>query len=156
LSLPLIAAAVVASLGPNNVALVRRVALLAVLVALGLTVLVVLPGAASLQARADLPTHSALTFKPIYETTFNVVTLGYGPSAPAIQFAIGLDGLNIWLVALTSVLMVPAVLVSWTAVKERSNEFYAWLLVLQTAMTGVFLAFDVVLFYVFFELTLVP
>src|SRR5947207_14109919 len=52
--------------------------------------------------------------------------------------------------------MLPSVLVSWTAVDERVNEFYAWLLVLQTAMTGVFLAFDVVLFYVFFELTLVP
>ena len=52
--------------------------------------------------------------------------------------------------------MVPAVLVSWTAIEERVNEFYAWLLGLQAAMTGVFLAFDIVLFYVFFELTLVP
>jgi NADH-quinone oxidoreductase subunit M len=45
---------------------------------------------------------------------------------------------------------------SWTAIEERANEYYAWLLVLQAAMTGVFLAFDLVLFYVFFELTLVP
>jgi NADH-quinone oxidoreductase subunit M len=47
-------------------------------------------------------------------------------------------------------------LISWNAIQDRANEFYAWLLVLQLAMTGVFLAFDVVLFYVFFELTLVP
>src|SRR5260370_1809177 len=52
--------------------------------------------------------------------------------------------------------MVSAVLVSWTSIQERVNEFYAWLLLLETAMLGVFLAFDIVLFYVFFELTLVP
>jgi NADH-quinone oxidoreductase subunit M len=73
-----------------------------------------------------------------------------------VQFYVGVDGISIWLVALTSLLMVPSVLVSWNAVQERTNEYYAWLLVLQTAMTGVFVAFDVVLFYVFFELTLVP
>src|SRR5215468_8300377 len=52
--------------------------------------------------------------------------------------------------------MVASVLVSWTAVTERVNEFYAWLLALETGMLGVFLAFDIILFYVFFELTLVP
>src|SRR5262249_60346802 len=41
-------------------------------------------------------------------------------------------------------------------VVERVNEFYAWLLISQTAMFGVFLSFDILLFYVFFELTLVP
>ena len=45
---------------------------------------------------------------------------------------------------------------SWTSVNERDNEFYAWLLALEVAMIGVFLAFDIILFYVFFELTLVP
>ncbi len=74
----------------------------------------------------------------------------------SVQFFLGLDGLNIWLIALTSFLMVPSVLVSWESIKERSNEYYAWLLALQTAMLGVFFAFDVVLFYVFFELTLIP
>jgi NADH-quinone oxidoreductase subunit M len=46
--------------------------------------------------------------------------------------------------------------VSWTAIKERDNEFFAWLLVLQTCMMGVFLSFDLILFYVFFELSLIP
>src|SRR5207237_4498123 len=41
-------------------------------------------------------------------------------------------------------------------VQERVNEYYAWLLALESAMIGVFLAFDIILFYVFFELTLVP
>src|SRR5213079_1671056 len=49
----------------------------------------------------------------------------------------------------------PSVLISWT-IEERANEYFAWLLLLQTAMIGVFLSFDIILFYVFFELTLVP
>jgi NADH-quinone oxidoreductase subunit M len=52
--------------------------------------------------------------------------------------------------------MVASVLVSWRAITERVNEFYACLLALEAGLIGVFLAFDVILFYVFFELTLVP
>ena len=74
----------------------------------------------------------------------------------AIQFFVRLDGMNVWLLVLTAVLMVSSVLVSWTAIEERTTEFYAWLLILEAAMLGVFVAFDLVLFYVFFELTLVP
>src|SRR6185369_9283297 len=48
------------------------------------------------------------------------------------------------------------VLVSWTAVTDRVNEYYAWMIALQLAMVGVFLSFDVVLFYIFFEFTLIP
>jgi NADH-quinone oxidoreductase subunit M len=93
-----------------------------------------------------------------HATTWNVLTLGGwgGSRAPAIQFYLGIDGLNVWLVLLTAVLMVPSVLVSWNAIRERVPEFYAWLLLLQAAVTGVFLSFDLALFYVFFELTLVP
>jgi NADH-quinone oxidoreductase subunit M len=154
LALPVIGAAVVAALGPHRGDAVRTVSLATVLAALVVTALVVLPAAAELHRRTDA---GAVTFKPLYDDTrFDLVTLGTGTNPAAIRFHVGLDGLNIWLVALTSVLMVPSVLVSWTAVTERVNEFYAWLLALQSAMTGVFLAFDVILFYVFFELTLVP
>jgi NADH-quinone oxidoreductase subunit M len=149
LVVPLVAAAVVAALGAANAPAVRRVSLAAVLVNLVLTVLVLIPAVPELQARGD----GAATFTPAFATVVDVLPLG---GSSAIQFAIGLDGLNVWLVALTSVLLVPSVLVSWTAIDERANEFYAWLLVLQAAMTGVFLAFDLILFYVFFELTLVP
>ena len=89
----------------------------------------------------------------MHATTWNLITLRQGT---AIQFYLGVDGLNLWLVVLTALLMVSAVLVSWTSVTERDNEFFAWLLALEAAMIGVFLAFDIVLFYVFFELTLVP
>ncbi len=85
-------------------------------------------------------------------TTWDLLPLGNS----AVQFFIGVDGLNLWLVVLTAVLTLPCVLVSWTHVTERVNEFYAWLLALQTCMFGVFLAFDIILFYVFFELSLIP
>src|SRR5436305_10517203 len=64
--------------------------------------------------------------------------------------------MNVWLIVLTALLMVASVLISWNAVTERVHEFHAWLLLLGVGLTGVFLAFDLVLFYVFFELTLVP
>src|SRR5207237_10826777 len=84
--------------------------------------------------------------------TRTLVDLGKG----AIEFYVGLDGLNIWLIVLTAVLMVAGVLISWESITDRANEYYAWLMALGAAMLGVFLAFDIVLFYVFFELTLVP
>jgi NADH-quinone oxidoreductase subunit M len=74
----------------------------------------------------------------------------------AIQFYIGLDGLNVWLVVLTALLLFSSVLISWNAIQERVPEYYAWLLVLGTGMIGVFVAFDIILFYIFFEFTLVP
>jgi NADH-quinone oxidoreductase subunit M len=87
-----------------------------------------------------------------HATTWDIVPLGQS----AVQFFIGVDGLNIWLVVLTAVLMLPCVLVSWTHVSERVNEFFAWLMLLQSCMFGVFLSFDIILFYVFFELSLIP
>src|SRR5207247_110995 len=87
-----------------------------------------------------------------HTTTWNLLPLGPG----AIQFYIGLDGLNVWLVVLTAVLLLPSVLISWNHINERDNEFFGWLLLLQTAMMGIFLSFDIVLFYVFFEVSLVP
>src|SRR5262249_13915174 len=87
-----------------------------------------------------------------HATTWNVLTIG----STSVQFYIGLDGLNVWLVVLTALLMVPSVLVSGRSIRERVGAFYAWLLLLETGMLGVFLAFDIILFYLFFELTLVP
>src|SRR5439155_26798764 len=88
-----------------------------------------------------------------HRTTWNLLPIG---SQAHVQFFVGIDGINLWLIVLTALLMVPAVLVSWTAITERVHEFYSWLLVLGTGMVGVFLAFDIILFYVFFELTLIP
>ena len=71
-------------------------------------------------------------------------------------FSVGLDGLGLWLFLLSAVLMVTAVLVSWTAIKERVGLFYGMLLLLEFGCLGVFTARDIILFYVFFEFTLIP
>ena len=73
-----------------------------------------------------------------------------------IRFALGLDGLSIWLFGLSALLSLTAVLVSWEAIDDRPVGFYVLLLLLEAAMLGVFAARDVILFYVFFEFTLVP
>ncbi len=73
-----------------------------------------------------------------------------------IQFSVGLDGLSLWLFALTALLLVVAVLVSWEAIKDQESLYYRFLLFLGTGMLGVFVARDIILFYLFFEFTLVP
>ena len=80
------------------------------------------------------------------------------PKAPAggIQFSVGLDGLSVWLFGLTTLLMIVAVLISWEAIRERAAAYYSLLLLLEAGMLGVFVARDIILFYVFFEFTLIP
>ncbi len=73
-----------------------------------------------------------------------------------IQFAVGLDGLSLWLFALSPLLLMTCVLVSWEAISERPAVFYGLLLMLGTGMLGVFAARDIILFYIFFEFTLIP
>lgn len=162
LVLPLLGAVGVWVLGPNRPDAVRwtsvAVSLLLVLLAGVLTA----DFLALERPTPELTAGAVNTFRPEFvpgstadlphRTTWNVLPVGKG----AIQFYLGVDGLNVWLVALTALLALPCVLISWTQINDRVNEFYAWLLALQTAMIGVFLAFDIVLFYVFFELTLVP
>lgn len=73
-----------------------------------------------------------------------------------IRFAIGLDGLGLWLFVLTSLLMITAVLISWEAITSNAALYYAMLLLLEFGCLGVFAARDIILFYVFFEFTLIP
>jgi len=87
---------------------------------------------------------------------FDVAWFG-GTDAPVdILFSIGLDGLSLWLFGLTALLMVVAVLVSWEAIDQRAPSYYRLLLALETGLLGVFVARDIILFYVFFEFTLIP
>ena len=75
---------------------------------------------------------------------------------PDIKIRLGVDGISLWMIALTALLMIPAVLVSWNAIQERAAAYYALMLLLQAGMIGVFSALDIILFYVFFEFTLIP
>ena len=73
-----------------------------------------------------------------------------------VRYKLGLDGLSVLMVGLTAVLGPVVVLSTWGHIHERVKEFMVWLLVMQTGMLGVFLALDLVLFYVFWEVSLVP
>ena len=77
-------------------------------------------------------------------------------SNPAIHYHVGIDGLSLWLVVLVSFLAPLGVLVSWRAIDNRKREFYALFLLQQTAMYGVFVALDLMLYYAFWELSIVP
>ena len=75
---------------------------------------------------------------------------------PTIRYHLGVDGISLWLVVLTTFLMPMCVLISWRSVQDRVKEFFIILLTLQTALIGVFIALDLFLFYFFWEATLIP
>lgn len=73
-----------------------------------------------------------------------------------VRYEFGIDGIALLLVLLTTLLGVLAFLSSWSAIDVRQKEYYIFLLLLQTGMLGVFMAMDFFLFYVFWEVMLVP
>lgn len=73
-----------------------------------------------------------------------------------ISYAVGIDGISILFILLTLLLSILSVLVSWTAVETKVKEFHIALLVMETAMLGVFVSLDLFLFYVFWEAMLIP
>jgi len=78
------------------------------------------------------------------------------PRTVHLEFFLGMDGISLCLIVLTTLLSFSAVLISWQAIQDRTREYYASLLVLEGGLIGAFCSFDVVLFYVFFEFTLLP
>lgn len=73
-----------------------------------------------------------------------------------ITYHMGLDGISFWLVLLTTFLTPITILSTWSAIEKRVKEFQIAMLVLETAMLGTFVALDLFLFYVFWELMLIP
>jgi len=73
-----------------------------------------------------------------------------------IQYFLGVDGISFLLILLTTVLGFIAILSSWNAIQTRVKEYYVFMLILQTGMLGVFMALDFILFYIFWEVMLVP
>src|SRR6266566_2388434 len=72
------------------------------------------------------------------------------------KYHLGIDGISFLLVLLTTLLGMIAILSSWSAIHQRTKEYYILLLLLQTGMIGVFVSLDFFLFYVFWEVMLVP
>jgi NADH-quinone oxidoreductase subunit M len=72
------------------------------------------------------------------------------------SYHLGVDGISLWLVLLTTLLVPVSILSSWRSVERRTLSYYAFLLVLEGAMIGVFVSLDLLVFYLFFEASLVP
>jgi NADH-quinone oxidoreductase subunit M len=132
-----LAGAVLVALLPDRAKLPNWIALLTALVTFGLTL--------------HLPAHFMLDHSG-FQFEINRPWI----ENPAIFYHVGVDGLSLWLVVLTGLLAPVGVLASWNAIKERRKVFFALFLVQQTAMFGVFISLDLMVYYGFWELSLVP
>jgi NADH-quinone oxidoreductase subunit M len=83
-------------------------------------------------------------------------SLGSWIAPLGVDLSYGVDAVSFWLVLLTTFLMPVIFLGTWDDVTHRAREFYFWLLLLQAALVGVFVTTNLIVFYIFFELTLVP
>ena len=151
---PLAGAVLLAFAPRDDHALIRRGAAAISTVVLGLTMV-----AAVLYYQAapsSPPARPAMSFRLVQSAAW----LGDASVAVAeridIKYAVGIDGISLWLLLLTALLMPLAIWASYSAIQERVREYYVLMLLLQTGMMGVFCALDLLLFYVFFEFTLVP
>jgi NADH-quinone oxidoreductase subunit M len=102
-------------------------------------------------ASLHLPVHF-LASQPGYQFEVNNQWI----TSPNIHYHMGADGISMWLVVLTTFLTPLCVLISWKSIGERVKEFFIILLVLETALIGVFVSLDLFLFYFFWEATLIP
>ncbi|MCC6659880.1 MAG: NADH-quinone oxidoreductase subunit M [Phycisphaerales bacterium] len=93
-----------------------------------------------------------------FSTADDVWLYSAAPGIGALGFhlSVGVDSVALLLIGMTALLGPICVLGSYSAITERVKSYYAWLLVLQAAMTGVFAARDLLLFYICFEFTLIP
>ena len=73
-----------------------------------------------------------------------------------IEYSLGIDGLSVWLVLLTAFITIVVVIAGWEVIKDRVHQYLGAFLILSGLMIGVFCAADGMLFYVFFEATLIP
>jgi NADH-quinone oxidoreductase subunit M len=107
-----------------------------------LTFLVSLPLVTGFQTNAD------------FQFVKNVPWISAGPFQ--MNYHVGIDGISLWLVILTTFIMPLAVLSTWTAVEEKVKEYMICLLLLEVGMLGAFISLDLFLFYIFWELMLIP
>src|SRR5579872_3002462 len=97
-----------------------------------------------------------LVFQFNYAKDFQFEEKASWISSIGASYHLGIDGLGLLLVMLTTLLGFISILSSWNAIQDRLKEYYSFFLVLQTGMLGVFMALDFLLFFVFWETVLVP
>ncbi len=137
---------------------VRRSALFYSLITLALTIVAIV----RFYAPETSATGEPVSYRLAYSTGW-IVGADPGSLDPqdrareiGIAYRVGVDGISIWLLALTSFLTPLAIWSSFSGIRRRVREYYTLLLLLQVGMSGVFCSLDLLLFYVFFEFTLVP
>ncbi len=135
--LPIIGGLVVLALGEARVAVGRWVALATSLVALALSVPLYQgfdPSTADFQFVEQLP------WIPAFNATYHL----------------GVDGISLPLILLTTFITVPILIAAWTVIEQRASQYFAAFLILEGLMVGVFSALDALLFYFFWEAMLIP
>jgi NADH-quinone oxidoreductase subunit M len=132
-----LAGAVLVTLAPDRTKLPNWIALITTLITFGLTL--------------HLPAH----FDKM-QAGFQFVINRLWIDKPAIFYHVGVDGLSLWLVVLVCLLAPIGVVASWKAIQSRRKLFFALFLIQQTAMLGVFISLDLMVYYGFWELSLVP
>jgi len=113
--------------------------------ALGVTILTFL---------VSLPLVTGFQTNAEFQFVKDVPWIAAGPFQ--MNYHVGIDGISLWLVILTTFIMPLAVLSTWTAVEEKVKEYMICLLLLEVGMLGAFISLDLFLFYIFWELMLIP
>ncbi len=133
---PLIGVLAILFVPRDNARAIRWIALLASLASLGFSLMLLgyQTGGAEFQYREDVSWIAAF----------------------GMRYTLGVDGLSVVLVLLTTVLSVVSIFYSWDPIQSRVKEYYATMLLLMLGMLGVFVSLDLFLFYVFWELSLIP
>jgi len=144
---PLVGFAVIACLKSEQKNAIRWTALLTSLVTFGLSIGVLLQFNAALSPQGGNPQNGM-------QMLLQQDWISFG--GLKVRLEMGVDGLSLLMVLLTTFLMPIAILSTWTAVQERVKGFMLFFLLLEVGMTGVFLSLDLVLFYIFWEFTLLP
>jgi NADH-quinone oxidoreductase subunit M len=99
---------------------------------------------------------------PLYQhfdkTTHKMQFVESTPWIPLLNifYTVGVDGISILFIILTTLLSILCVLVSWKAIENKVKEFFVALLIMETSMVGIFVALDLFLFYIFWETMLIP
>jgi NADH-quinone oxidoreductase subunit M len=132
-----LAGAVLVALLPDRAKLPNRIALLTSLATFVFTL--------------HLPAHF-ISGQPGFQFEINIPWI----AEPAISYHVGVDGLSLWLVVLVGLLAPVGIIASWNVIQTRRKVFYSLFLVQQTAMFGVFISLDLMVYYGFWELSLVP
>ena len=102
----------------------------------------------------SLPLVAGFVTNAEFQFVKDVPWIAAGPFA--MRYHVGIDGISLWLVILTTFIMPIAILSTWTAVEEKVKEYMICLLLLEVGMLGAFISLDLFLFYIFWEVMLIP